>query len=65
MIPFSLDIWEFPGQCIVFRIGSIGRGCVTTFVLTWRHVLFVWYANLHVHGGLPWDILMWGTDGSG
>ena len=43
----------------------IGRDCVTTFVLTWHHVLFVWHASLRAHGGLPWDMLMWGTDGIG
>ena len=60
MIHFSPDIWEFPGQYIVCRIGFIGRDCVTTFVFTWHHVLFVWHASLRAHRGLPWDMLMWG-----
>ena len=65
MIHFSPDIWECPGQYVVCRIVFIGWDCVTTFVLTWHHVLFVWHASLRVHGGLPWDTLMWGTDGIG
>ena len=56
MIHFSPAIWVFPGQCIVYRIGSIGRGCVRMFVLTWHHVLFVWPGNIRAHGGLPWDV---------
>ena len=62
---FLLDICEFPRQYIGYRIGSIGRGCVTTFVLTWHHVLFVWHISFHAHGGLPWDMSMWGTVGIG
>ena len=53
------------GQYIVCRIEFIGRDCVTTFVLTWHHVLFVWHASLRVHGGLPCDMCMWGTDSIG
>ena len=54
MIHFSPAIWVFPGQCIVYRIGSIGRGCVMTFILTWHQVLFVWLGSLCAHGGIPW-----------
>ena len=63
IIHFSPDILEFPGQCIGYRIGSIGRGSITTFIFTWHHVLFVWHVKLCAHGGLPWDMLMWGTVG--
>ena len=50
---FSPDIWEFPGQYIVCRIGFIGRDCVTTFVFTWHHVLFVWHISLQRHPDSP------------
>ena len=43
--------------------GDVGRGCVTTFVLTWHPVLFVWHASPHANEGLPWDMLTWDTDG--
>ena len=39
MINFLPAIWVFPKQFIVYKIGSIGRGCVKMFVLTWHHVL--------------------------
>ena len=64
-LQISSDIWEFPGQYVICRIGFIGRDCVTAFVPTWHHVLFVWHASIRAHGGLPWDMLMWGTDGIG
>ena len=63
MTPCSPDIWEFHGQCIIYRIGSIGRGCITTFVLAWYPVLFVWHASPHAHEGLPYKMLTWDTDG--
>ena len=63
MIHFLPAIWVFPEQFIIYRIGSIGRGCVKMFGLTWHHVLFVWPGSLRAHGGPPWDMLMWGTDG--
>ena len=28
-------------------------------------VLFVWHVSLRAHGGLPWDMLMWGNVGIG
>ena len=63
MIHFLPAIWVFPGQFIVYRIGSIGRDCVMMFVLTWHHVLFVWPGSLSAHEGLLWDMSMWDTDG--
>ena len=33
----------------VYRIGSIGRGCVKMFIITWHHVLFVWPGSLCAH----------------
>ena len=34
MIHFLPDIWVFPEQFIVYRIGFIGGGCVKMFALT-------------------------------
>ena len=61
MIHFLPAIWVFPEQLIVYRIGLIGRGCIRMFALTWRHVLFVWPGSLRVPGGLPCEMLMWGS----
>ena len=51
----------------VFRLQSrvYWPGCVRMCGLTWHPVLSVWHVSLRVHGGLPWDMLQWVTDGIG
>ena len=55
MTSCSPDIWELHRQCIVYRIESIGRGYVTTLVLTWHLVLYCFAPMGHVDVGHRWD----------
>ena len=63
MTPCLPDIWESRGQCFGYIIEFTGQGCVTTFVLTWHPVLFVWHASPRDREGLPRNMLTWDTAG--
>ena len=58
MIHFLPAISAFPERFTIYWTGSIGRGCVRMFVLTWHHVRFVWPGSLLAREGPPWDMSM-------
>ena len=53
---FSPDIWEFPRECIVYGIGSIGRGCILPVIMYCFSGTQVYMPTEgHVDVGHRWD----------
>ena len=63
--PFSLLTFRAQFGCFPSWVGFIGRDCVRMSAHIWPHVWFVWPGSLLAHGGLPWDMSRWATDGIG